>query len=165
MTESQQATPLYVVKIALTCIHDPAGRVIYLYQGVKIPAFVHPAELKRLIAENFVEQVDSETYAAAPVEIRNTDGNDSAGKRSGELLDMDEDEDDDGNDYRFTRMGQESNKASQFGGNRYVDLDPYGLNPLSDDMKQASASFEVALTHSPCPRMFSGGSADLPYFS
>ncbi len=47
--------------------------------------------------------------------------------------------------------------------NRTVDIDPFGLNPLIEDLKQASpTAHRIAHSKSTPPRMFTGGAEDLP---
>lgn len=57
---------------------------------------------------------------------------------------------------------------SRVSGNRFrVSLDVYGLNPLADDFRQVNpATYDVALSKAgPPPKMFAGGTADLPAFT
>lgn len=57
---------------------------------------------------------------------------------------------------------------SRVSGNRFrVSLDPYGLNPLAEDYRQVNAeTYNLALSKAgPPPKMFAGGTADLPAFT
>jgi hypothetical protein len=48
-----------------------------------------------------------------------------------------------------------------------VEVDPYGMNPLAEDCRQASpAAYNVALAKAgPPPKLFTDGTADLPAFT
>ena len=48
-----------------------------------------------------------------------------------------------------------------------ITIDPYGLNPLADDYRQVNdGTYRIALSKAgPPPKMFAGGSADLPAFT
>ncbi len=48
-----------------------------------------------------------------------------------------------------------------------VSIDPYGPNPLAEDYQQVSpTTFKTSTTNAgPVPKMFTGGTADLPMFT
>jgi len=56
---------------------------------------------------------------------------------------------------------------SSFGGgsNGEVLVDPWAVNLLADDMAASNAfAYSIAITEGPPPKMFTGGSSDLPLF-
>lgn len=55
--------------------------------------------------------------------------------------------------------------TSRFDPRRTVDLDPYGRNPLEEDMKGGGAYAAAKSSGVPVPKMFQGGTSDVPAFT
>lgn len=56
-------------------------------------------------------------------------------------------------------------KTSAFSEHRQVDIDPYSANPLEQDMANSPAYAPAKASGVPVPKMFQGGTADLPVFT
>lgn len=56
-------------------------------------------------------------------------------------------------------------QTSVFDPRRSVTLDPYGPNPIEEDMKGSPAYAPAKASGVPVPKMFQGGNADLPVFT
>lgn len=67
--------PDMLVTGPLVAVHDPAGQLVYAYEGTALPKWVNQVEYDNLLSLGYIKPTDPATYAAAPQPapyVRNT---------------------------------------------------------------------------------------------